>query len=175
MGVMKALKGYAAEGFREYFNGLLKDKQLTLADFCRKVYGVDEKGRPKGTGPVSRILGGQSPLTKNMAQRWAVVFDIRTEELLNNSVSKEPQKPKEAKIENFRVASPTISAPNKNANSPFSLTINSDGTANLRLELYSIPLDAALKYVEIAKIPELLGIKAVSKQKIITDSNKTSE
>jgi len=137
----------------------------------------------KNSGDINSIANGVRPLTEGMAERWATVLEVPAAELLEANRTAQPlagaPRKKTKKIKKIRATSawpqmarveqkpkqdpltgvatdPLRRAP---VASPerFSLIVNDDGTANMRLNIPDLPIDLALKLISELGLPDLLN------------------
>jgi hypothetical protein len=159
----------AKELFSEYLRPILDRKHWSKSDFQRALYGADGKGKPRGAGNLYPVLNGSNRLSDGMLEKWASVLAVPAAELealrekagvTRNTayvpVAKVPAKvlalkaPKpETPLSPARMAA-ALSIPDLPKAGPpqFSLVVDQQGMATLRLNLVDIPMGKAMQAMQ---------------------------
>lgn len=165
MSIREALNGYRAahkltspnttNGLRD----LVLTKFSSLMEFSRAAGYVN-------SGSVSSVLRNEYSIQPTTAERWAKVLGVTAEEVIaakrpvaKHSVAK-PKRKSPGAVVVHPVLSPALTPHRKEATSrpeKFSLTVNANGTAAVKLDMPDLPLDVALKLVAVLELPGLLN------------------
>ncbi len=119
----------------------------------------------KNPSMVYGILAGRNCLTENMANRWSAVLGVSADSLLKANQGeglpeKVPQRaltvpPDQATPSKIASRSSSTSA-NELHGERFSLVVNANGTARVNLRLDDLPLEKALKIIEVLDLQDLI-------------------
>jgi hypothetical protein len=177
MTVLEAINGHAVHEFDAHVRGLLAREGLTILQFCKKIFGVDETGKPKNSASIYMTLRGKQRLTPAAAERWAAALHVTPTSLLkvNEPVAdllpkigqkggpkkkKDTASQKLGRVSQVPVAdSPTPVSEKRlgvGASERFSLVVNGDGTASVHLNVDDLPLETALKIIQALELPKLI-------------------
>ncbi len=120
-------------------------KFRTLGDFQRVVFGVDAKGKPKGSGQLFGVLQGGSAPSPSQAAAWAAALDMSPEEwqIMAREAESEAQEDGQPRPERRGPGRPAKGAALPETDQ-LALTIGADGLASLRLSVSGLPLEKAL-------------------------------
>jgi transcriptional regulator with XRE-family HTH domain len=151
-----ALHAQAASALGQKVVGLLKERGMTRSQFCLAVNGLDRRGKPAASGHFSQIVNGKARLSSKSAEKWAPVLGVTAEELLaiqNRHVTVATPAPKDKRAPLRASPSPATMAaalqiePPKPPPGPpqFSLVIDQQGMATLRLNLVDVPMSKAMQ------------------------------
>ncbi len=154
-----SLKRPATSALNRHVRELLAVRGLTFRAFATAL-------KMKNPSTVWAILVGKTKLTSSMATRWSAVLDVSADGLLAmNQGGEEPVHdapahtltvpPDQAKSSKIASRSSSASA-NELHGERFSLVVNSNGTATVKLNLDDLPLERALKLVEVLDLGSLI-------------------
>ena len=119
---------------------ILQERGLILKDFAKAL-------GHKTTAPVSAVLCGRNSLTPKMAARFSTFLKTDPDTLMNLAHGR-------------TVVSAPIPPAVRSAPSPlerFSLVVNGDGTASVKMAIDDLPIEVALEILAALKLPALIN------------------
>lgn len=137
----------------------------TVATFCERLYGRDDNGHIKGTGPLYATWKGTTKVSLRWLKEWEEGLDLAPGELvalideqpetrtlrreIKTQVAETPaQTPARYLLEHgaHTTGGPMIASA-KTTPPQFSLVVDQDGRATLRLNVIDVPLETAMQVV----------------------------
>lgn len=146
MSIKDILKEHANAAFAERVNARLQELNLTPKDFGIQVYGYDKDGQMRGGGQVYSILRGKARAAQKTLARWAPVLQMSVAELQRLYDEPEASSPRALAI--IPDAPPK---PKPAGETAVTLTVSTTGRASLRLNLVDIPIQHALRIIELVQ------------------------
>jgi hypothetical protein len=169
MSVQQIAQSRAKEIITAFMEAAFSRKQMTRSDFQRAVYGIDDKGRPRGSGQMYPMLGGTLRISDNTIKRWAPVLGVAEKDLeaLREEADAFLAKPqalvaKQDVVPATAASPPWVKTPSvakmsaalsiaeqpKAGPPQFSLIVDQQGAATLRLNLVDIPMTKAMQVMQ---------------------------
>jgi transcriptional regulator with XRE-family HTH domain len=157
--IADVIKVAANMPFADTLKQLMRERDISQTELCRRMYGVDERGKTRNTGKVSTLLQGKSRPQEVTMAKLAECLGMELEALRTLRAKSEMESPALLTLE---APTPKTKKPKKPGYYPdqraplppppppqapdqFALIVSQTGRATLRLNMIDVPMQDAMR------------------------------